>query len=117
MTFTRLSLLLRLSMSPRSEATLFGVSSLLPRECLSFARTVAQRLPPRRFGPSVRLASRASTRNRFVLIINVKVVILRLRFGQSGQSTGAAPCAAIVPEARLGVRWVCFKDLGSSCEG
>ena len=51
----------------------------------------------------MRLASKASTRNRFVLIINVKVVILRLRFGQSGQSTGAAPCAGIVPDARFGV--------------
>src|ERR1043165_4567644 len=116
MTLTRLSLLFRPTMSPRSEATLFGFSSLFWRECLSFALTVAQRLAPRRFGPSVRLASSASDRNRFVLLINVTVVILRLRFCQSGQAAGAAHCAGGVPDARCGVSSFCDNDLARSGE-
>src|SRR5215207_5302687 len=63
-------------MSLRSEATLFGFWFLLPRVSLPFAWTV-KTLPPSRLGPSVRLASKASTRKRFVLCIDVTFRSLR----------------------------------------
>ena len=72
---TRLSLLLLASRSLRSEATLFGLFLLPRNKPLPFAWALASRLPPRSVGPSVRLASKASTRKRFVLCIDITFVI------------------------------------------
>jgi hypothetical protein len=60
------------------------------------------RLPPRRFGPSVRLASKASTRNRFGLFVAVTVVISIIwGFAESRQKTGAGSSALLVPNQEM----------------
>lgn len=70
-----LSLVLRLSKSLRSEATLLGFWFVPCRGPLPLAATPVSRLPLRRVGPTVRLTSKASTRKRFVLWLDVTFVI------------------------------------------
>src|SRR5436305_7255968 len=95
---TRLSLLLFLSRSPRSEATFRGSRFLPCDEPLPFASAVVNRLPLRRVGPSVRLASKASTRKRLVFVIDITVFISVLSIRQSGQITGGLRSALTVPK-------------------